>query len=73
MTETKWGNRYRIALQFENGERRRWSMNNITFKNLLDVFGRNTLEWVGEEAYLRTERFKIQGKDVNGIIGEAAK
>jgi hypothetical protein len=25
------------------------------------------------EVYLRTEQFKIQGKDVTGIIGEPAK
>jgi hypothetical protein len=73
ITETKWGKRYRIALQFESGERRRWSMNNITFKNLLNVFGRNTSEWLGKEVYFKTEQFKIQGKDVMGIIGDPAK
>jgi hypothetical protein len=40
ITETKWGNKYRIAVQFENGERRRWSMNNTTFNNLLVEFGK---------------------------------
>ena len=73
MTETKWGNRYRIALQFEDGDLRRWSMNNTTYDNLLNVFGRNTSEWIGKEVYLRTEQFKIQGKDVTGIIGEPVK
>jgi len=73
MTETKWGNRYRTELQFENGEQRKWSMNSITFTNLLNVFGKNTSEWVGKEVRLRTEQFNIKGEQKIGIIGEPVK
>jgi hypothetical protein len=33
----------------------------------------NTSKWIGKEVYLKTEQFKIQGKDVTGIIGEPVK
>jgi len=73
MTGTNYGKRYQIALQFENGEQRKWSMNDITFTNLLNAFGRNMSEWLGKEVHLKTEQFNIKGEQKIGIIGEPVK
>lgn len=73
ITETKWGNRYRIALEFEDHDKRRWSMNDTTFWNLSDGFGTNGSEWVGKVIELKVKQFRIEGKNVIGIIGVLVK
>lgn len=73
ITETKWGNRYRIALEFEDHDKRRWSMNDTTFWNLKDAYGVKPLEWVGKRIKLKVKQFRIQEKDVTGIVGEPVK
>ena len=73
VTETKWGKRYRIALEFEDGDKRRWSMNDTTFWNLSDNYGTKASEWIGKRMELKVKHFRIQGKDVTGIVGEPVK
>ena len=51
---------------------RRWSMNNTTYNNLFDVFGKVTSKWVGKGINLKMEHFNFRDKDVTGIVGEPA-
>lgn len=77
ITETKWRKAYRIAFQFENGEQRRWSMNNTSFKLCLNSFGGNELDWVGKSVSFRMKRYPIhvgnKVKYVTGILAEPVK
>ena len=73
ITETKWGKRYRIALEFEDSDKRRWSMNDSTFWNLSDAYGADGSTWVGKVLQLKVMEFRIKGKVVAGIIGEPTK
>jgi hypothetical protein len=70
IAETKWGKRYRIALEFEDHDKRRWSMNDTTFWNLSDAYGADESKWVGKVVELKAKQFSIEGKHVTGIVGE---
>jgi hypothetical protein len=48
-------------------------MNDTIFWNLSDEFGENGSEWVGKVIELKVKQFRIEGKNVPGIIGEPAK
>ena len=73
ITETKWGKRYRIALEFEEHDKRRWRMNDTIYWSLSDAYGANGSGWVGKAIQLRVMQFSIEGNTVTGIIGESAK
>ena len=73
ITDTKWGKRYRIALEFEDHDKRRWSINDTTFWNLSHDFGANGSEWVGKLIELKLKRFRVEGKNVTGIVGMPIK
>jgi hypothetical protein len=68
---------YRFAVQFENGERRRWSMNETSYNSLLSEFGKNESNWIGKSVSFRIQQFPIhvenKVKYVTGIIGEPVK
>jgi len=73
LMDTKWGKLPQIALEFEDGDLRRWSMNKTTYTNLLDGFGNVASKWVRKIIRLKLERFDFGGKQVTGIIGEPLK
>jgi hypothetical protein len=48
-------------------------MNDTTYWNLSDVFGIDGSKWVGRVIELKVKQFRIEAKNVTGIIGEPAK
>jgi hypothetical protein len=65
--------RHRCAIQFENGEKRRWTMAPSAFKSLLHVFGANELAWIGKGVRLSVRVWKLQGKPIRYVFAEPAK
>jgi hypothetical protein len=71
--DTKYGQRHCIALEFEDHDKRRWSMNETTFWNLSDAYGADESKWVGKIIVLKLREFSVEGKHVTGIVGEPIK
>jgi len=60
-------------LEFEDHDKRRWCMNDTTYWNLSDVFGIDGSKWIGRIIELKVGQFRIEGRNLTGIIGEPAK
>jgi hypothetical protein len=65
--------RHRCAIQFINGEKRRWTMAPSAFKSLLHVFGANELAWIGKGVRLTVRVWKLQGKPIRYVSAEPLK
>jgi hypothetical protein len=54
-------------LEFEDNDKRRWSMNDTTFWNLSAAYGVKASDCVGKVIELKGTQFRIEGKIITGI------
>ena len=63
--EGKFGIQNVFKIKITNGEERNFSFNSTSLNNMIDAFGEDSKNWVGEKVKVWAIRSNVQGKMIN--------
>jgi len=55
------------------GEKKLWTVNKTTLKNLVQAFGNETSKWVGKKVKLTKVKVNVRGQLKDAIVGQPIK